>query len=106
MKIGIIICSNDAETVWNAFRFGVFAIEQGDTATAFLSGKGVEADSIGDEHFDVTEQMETFLAAGGEILACGTCLKVRQSKGSELCPMSSMKELYNMVKTSDKVVSF
>lgn len=106
MKIGIIVYSNDPETAWNAFRFGVFTLEHGDTATAFLSGKGVEADLIGDEHFDVTGQMEKFLDGGGEIMACGTCLKIRASKGSELCPMSSMKELHELVKTSDKVVSF
>lgn len=26
MKLGIVIYSNDSETVWNAFRFGNFAI--------------------------------------------------------------------------------
>jgi len=26
MKIGMVIYSNDAETVWNAFRFGNFAL--------------------------------------------------------------------------------
>ena len=30
MKLGIVISSNDPETVWNAFRFGSFALGQGD----------------------------------------------------------------------------
>ncbi len=46
MKIGIIIYSNDPETVWNAFRLGNYAIKEGDEVKAFLSGKGVESESI------------------------------------------------------------
>ncbi len=49
--------------------------------------------------------MQEFVDAGGEILACGTCLKLRQSNGSELCPLSTMKDLYELVRDSDKVVS-
>ena len=30
MKIGIVIYSDDSETVWNAFRFGNFALAMGD----------------------------------------------------------------------------
>jgi hypothetical protein len=28
MKLGIIIYSNDPETVWNAFRLGVFSLKE------------------------------------------------------------------------------
>lgn len=34
MKIALVISGNDPETVWNAFRFGVFALEQGDAVGA------------------------------------------------------------------------
>ena len=44
MKLAIVIYSNDPETVWNAFRFGVFARKQGDAVSVFLLGKGVEAE--------------------------------------------------------------
>jgi sulfur relay (sulfurtransferase) complex TusBCD TusD component (DsrE family) len=40
------------------------------------------------------------------ILACGTCLKIRHSKGSELCPLSTMKDLYELIQESDKIISF
>jgi len=56
VKIGIIIYSNDPETVWNAFRLGNYAIKEGDEVKAFLSGKGVESESIDTEAFNVTEQ--------------------------------------------------
>ena len=43
MKIGMIIYSNDPETVWNAFRFGNFAIGEGDSVKVFLLAKGLNA---------------------------------------------------------------
>jgi uncharacterized protein involved in oxidation of intracellular sulfur len=106
MKLGVVIYSNDSESVWNAFRFGNFALSAGDEVQVFLLAKGVECESLDTERFVVTEQMRTFIANGGCILACGSCLKIRQSEGSETCPLSTMKDLYDIVTESDKVITF
>jgi uncharacterized protein involved in oxidation of intracellular sulfur len=106
MKLGIVIYSTDAETVWNAFRFGVFALKQGDSVKVFLLAKGVDCEKLNTKDFNVTGQMQSFVDAGGKILACGTCLKLRQSEGTELCPISTMKDMYDIVKESDKVLTF
>ena len=52
------------------------------------------------------EQAEKILDSGGKIFACGTCLKQRNSAGSNLCPISTMKNMYDIIKESDKVVTF
>jgi uncharacterized protein involved in oxidation of intracellular sulfur len=106
MKLGIVIYSTDAETVWNAFRFGAFALKQGDSVKVFLLAKGVDCEKLNTKDFNVTGQMQTFVDAGGKILACGTCLKLRQSEGTALCPISTMKDMYDIVKESDKVLTF
>jgi uncharacterized protein involved in oxidation of intracellular sulfur len=106
LKIGIIVYSNDPETVWNAFRFANFALKEGDKIKVFLLGKGVECESLDTDKFKVTEQMQTLVDNGGEIFACGSCLKIRQSEGSEVCPLSTMKDMYEIVTESDKVVTF
>ena len=106
MKTGIIIYSNDAETVWNAFRFANFSLKERDTVKIFLLAKGVEYEKLDGEKFNIKEQAKTFLDNNGKIFACGTCLKSRQSKGSETCPISTMKDLHDLVKESDKVLSF
>ena len=106
MKIGIVVYSNDPETVWNAFRFANFALNEGDEINLFLLGKGVECESLDTDKFKVTEQMQTLVDNGGEIFACGSCLEIRQSEGSEVCPLSTMKDLYEIVKNSDKIVTF
>lgn len=107
MKLGLVVYSNDPETVWNAFRFGNHAIEQyGDEVRVFLLGRGVEAESLDTAAFKVTEQMGQFAAAGGTILACGTCLRSRQLGGSEVCPASTMHDLHRLVAECDKVLTF
>lgn len=106
MQIAIIISTNDTETSWNAFRLANFTLTKQDTVKIFLLGKGVEAENIGTEKFDIKKQMKSFVSAGGQILACGTCLKIRNSSGTELCPLSTMNDLYEMIKEADKVVTF
>lgn len=106
MKIGIIISTNDAETCWNALRFANFCRGQKDETKVFLMGKGVEYQDVRTEKFDTVVQAEKFLQAGGQIFACGTCIKSRNQEGSEMCPISTMKDMYDIVRESDKVVTF
>ncbi len=106
MKLGIVIYSIEPETVFNAVRFGNFALREGDEVKIFLLAKGVEIESIDNSKFKIMEQMDAYLGGNGRIYACGTCLKLRNSEGSEICPMSTMKDLYDLVKECDKVVSF
>ncbi len=92
--------------MWNAFRFGNYALKEGDEITVFLLGKGVESESIDTDAFTITEQMRSFVDGGGAIAACQSCLKIHQLGGSELCPISTMADLYALVKECDKIVTF
>jgi uncharacterized protein involved in oxidation of intracellular sulfur len=106
MKVGIVISSNDTETIWNAFRFANFSLNNRDEVKIFLIGKGVEYETQSNEQYDITEQAKKFLMSGGKIFACGTCLKQRNSTGSSLCPVSTMKDMYEIVAESDKILTF
>ena len=66
MHLGIVITSNHAETVWNAFRLADFSLTKGDKTSVFLMANGVEADSLDSEKFDITNQMESFISNNGE----------------------------------------
>lgn len=105
MKLGMIITQTDPETVFNALRLALYSLEQGDEVRIFLSGRGVEIDRIEDSKFDVKTQAQKVLDAGGEFLACGTCLKLRKSEGSEICPLSTLKDHYEIVRDSDRLVT-
>ena len=105
MKLGLVIYSNDSETIWNGFRLANLSLDKGDEVKAFLLAKGVEAETLSTEKYDILGQMERFTSKGGEILACGTCLKIRGSEGTELCPLSTMEDLYSLIAASDKVIS-
>ena len=60
MKIGIVLNSNEPETAWNAFRFGVESLDKGHTVKLFLLEKGVECESLQDNKFDVQRMIRTF----------------------------------------------
>ena len=105
MKLGIIITQTDSETVFNALRLAKFALGEGDQVRIFLSGRGVDIDKIEDSKFDVRSLAREVLDAGGEFLACGTCLKLRQSDGSEICPLSTMRDQYEIIRDADKVIT-
>jgi len=106
MRIGIVISSNDAETCWNAIRYANFALGQKDEVKIFFMGKGVEYQKVSTDKFNTIDQANKFIQSGGKIYACGSCIKSREQEGSEMCPISTMKEMYDIVKESDKVVTF
>ncbi|MFC5279975.1 DsrE family protein [Halorubrum rubrum] len=109
-QLGIVLETADPERAWNAFRLGITALEDGLDVSVFLLGEGVETEEITDDEitgdgFDVRERMEAFDDAGGELLACGTCLEIRKRDGSEVCPISTMSDLLEVVTTSDRVLT-
>jgi len=106
VKIGIVVSTNDPEVVWNAFRFGIVALKENHAVKVFLINQGVEAECIKDKKFNVQEQLQSFAGYRGEILACGTCLKTRQKEGTDICPVSTMKELVKLVEESDRLLTF
>ncbi len=106
MKLGVVISTDEAETVWNAFRLANFSRAKGDEVRVFLVSQGVDYEMSSNDKFDAVGEAKKLLQAGGGIMACGTCLKIRQKEGSNICPISSLKDLYEIVKDSDKVVSF
>lgn len=106
MKLGIIIETKEYEKAWNAMRFAVTAKKNGHEVKVFLMGEAVEIENIEHEKFNVAEQVKAFNDVGGEILACGTCLKSRNMGGTDVCPISTMIDCVNMVEWADKVVTF
>jgi len=106
MKIGIILETKEYEKAWNAFRFGVTARKLGHEVKLFLMGEAVECEGLTHEKYNVDEQMKAFEAAGGELLACGTCLKSRQLADTNSCPISTMVDCVNVVVWADKTVTF
>ena len=69
-------------------------------------GKGVEYQKVSTEKFNTVEQTEKFIQAGGKIYACGSCMKSREQESSDMCPISTMKDMYDIVNESDKIVTF
>jgi sulfur relay (sulfurtransferase) complex TusBCD TusD component (DsrE family) len=106
VNFAVIVTTHDAETAWNAFRFAVKALDSGHAVRAFLLGPDVECEEIRHDRYDVPGPMRTFAQRGGELLACGTCLRARQMDGSDLCPISTMQDLVELTAWADRVLTF
>jgi uncharacterized protein involved in oxidation of intracellular sulfur len=106
MKFAIIINSNDPETVWNAFRFGLKPLTKGDEVKVFLTGRGVEAEQLDTGKFEVTQMMKDFMDLGGSVLCCGSCAEKIRGIKPLLCPIGGMNDMYEIIAESDKVLSF
>lgn len=105
-SIGMVIYSNDVETVWNAFRLANYSKNQGDTVQVFLLGKGVEVDLLVNDNKDLKQQVDAFLEKGGEIQGCGTCLKSRKNDEPQVCTFSSLADLYALIRKNKIVLTF
>ncbi|MEW6748949.1 MAG: DsrE family protein [Candidatus Micrarchaeota archaeon] len=106
MKLGIVISTNEPETVWNAFRFATAALSKSHDVTVFLLGKGVESETLEDARFDVRKAVDLFRKKKGRTLGCGTCLTMRGRDGSGICDVSTMAELLQLVEDSDRVINW
>ncbi|MDO5719669.1 MAG: DsrE family protein [Actinomycetaceae bacterium] len=106
MKLGVIIETNDPEKSWNAMRFAKTAKQKEHEVRVFLMGAAVEIEELHHDKFDTATVLQEYVDLGGELLACGTCLKSRKMEGSELCPISTMIDCVELVEWADKTVTF
>ena len=106
MKAGIILSTSDSEVMWNALRFANFTRLMGDEVRVFLIAGSVKWESLDTDTFKVSEQLQNFLESEGEIFICGTCLDIHQLKAPETFTVATLKELYDIVAGSDKIITF
>lgn len=106
MKIGIVLETKEHEKAWNALRFAIAALNKDNELKIFLMGEGVEVPEIKDDQYDVDNKLAEFQNLGGELLACGTCIRARHMEDTTSCPISTMNDCVDMVTWSDKTVTF
>ena len=107
MKLGIILQSNKPEHIWNTFRLGITTLKAGHQAEVFLMSEGSELDTIPDtKDFDISMKVAEFKNLKGNIYTCGSCMKLRGKEESNVCPVSTMADLLEMIENSDKVLVF
>ena len=94
--------------VWNTFRFANTALDGGHVVRTFLLGKGVEIPKIEDPKYKdlIKEERDKFDSFKGGIIACRTCLSMRQEKDWDYSPIATMKDMLDIVEWADKVLVF
>jgi uncharacterized protein involved in oxidation of intracellular sulfur len=69
MKAALMVCSNELEIIWNAFRMGNLMLEQMDDVTIFLNGPAVRYASLATVTFPLVELAKLFTLSEGVLLA-------------------------------------
>lgn len=105
-SIGIVLYSNDVETVFNALRFANYSQEWDNQVQIFLLGKGVELEGLVNTNEDIKKQVDTFVGQGGVIMGCQTCFQSRKKDGSQICKVACIQDLYDLVKKNQIVLTF
>jgi len=104
--MGIVISSGDSETVWNALRLGIAAQSKGDSVVVFVIGKAVDVFMNDTLQFDIPKTSLQFVSNGGDIYTCATCAKMRHTDNVKMCTITSIYDLYEIIKRSKKVITF
>lgn len=69
MKIGMIICRETPEVMWNAFRLANMMLEGMDDVTIFLNGPSVKYETLDSKQFPLNELAKVFTLSEGVLLA-------------------------------------
>ena len=114
----MLILINDApygsERMYNALRLAGAVIKAGQkTLTVFLMGDAVSAAKAGqktpDGYYNTERMLKRLVAAGADVLLCGTCLDARGLVDAELVAGSrraTLDELAVVTVQSEKVLVF
>jgi len=105
MHLGIVLETNDAEKVWNAFRLANAALDADHTVETFLLGDGVDAPDLEHEKFNPHGVMLKYARDGGALLACGTCLDSRDLEEDDLRPRGTMRDCLRIVEDADSLLT-
>jgi predicted peroxiredoxin len=105
-ELAIVIYSGDAETVWNALRLATYSQSKGDTVAIYVIGKGVDVFMSESDTFGIRKLSDKFWENGGQILTCATCAKLRKTEEVKSCTITSLADMYEIIKRSKKVVTF
>ncbi len=69
MKIGIIICQDNPEVLWNAFRLANMMLEGMEDVTIFLNGPSVRYEELDCKQFPLKKLAKIFTLSEGVLLA-------------------------------------
>ncbi|MFW6082229.1 MAG: hypothetical protein ACOC7W_09960 [Desulfosalsimonas sp.] len=69
MKIAMIVCQDNPEVMWNAFRLANMMLEGMDDVSIFLNGPSVCYEQSASEQFPLMELAKIFTLSEGQLLA-------------------------------------
>lgn len=69
MKVAMILCQDEPEVLWNAFRLANIMLERMEDVSIFLNGPSVKYENYDSEQFPLKELAKIFTLSEGQLLA-------------------------------------
>jgi len=69
MKILFIVCQDNPEVLWNAFRLANIMLEEMEDVTIFLNGPSVKYEELDSEKFPLKNLAKVFTLSEGQLFA-------------------------------------
>ena len=69
MKVAMILCQEEPEILWNAFRLANMMLEGMEDVSIFLNGPSVKYENYDSEQFPLKELAKIFTLSEGQLLA-------------------------------------
>lgn len=105
MKVLMIICQDTPEVIWNAFRLGNMMLEGMEDVSIFFNGPSVKYEESDSKQFPLRELAKTFTLSEGRLFACGKLMDLHGVKEG-YHKKATQKTLYDLIKESDKILTF
>ncbi len=105
MKIALIICQDIPEVLWNSFRLANMMLEGMEDVSIFLNGPSVKYEELDSEKFPLKKLAKTFTLSEGQLFAWGKLIDLHGVKEG-YHKKGTQKDLYNLIKESDKIITF
>ncbi len=69
MNMGLILCNDNPEIMWNCFRLANMMLEGMEEVTIFLNGPSVKYQELSSKRFPLTDLAKIFTLSEGTLLA-------------------------------------
>lgn len=101
----MIISQNTPEVVWNAFRLANMMLQGMEDVSIFFNGPSVKYEESDSKQFPLKELAKIFTLSEGSLFAWGKLMDLHGVKEG-YHKRSTQKVLYDLIKESDKTISF
>lgn len=105
-RTGILLSSREPGQVWRALRAANADLKEGRPVRVVAVSDGLLLPKVRGPGYDLPGALRKFLDRRGVVYSVGTCIGLRYKDGGDACIESTLADLVEVVRDSDRVLVF